>query len=194
MTLSQVTSERCKALNSNACVVAYSLLEMRLPLRLSSDKDSSVVEALNRVAQRLDRLIELAERTNELLRLRAPATRAATEAQPPTGATDAVTTRASARRRRRRQSETPRKRRATPRSATAPRKPGLHLAIETVLREARGPLTAAEIAQRINERGLFVPPRSGKPLSSSQVNSRIANAHYRHRFRRENGRVALSGG
>jgi hypothetical protein len=72
------------------------------------------------------------------------------------------------------------------------RGPGLHDAIEAVLREAQAPLTTAEIAQRINDRRLFVPPRSGKPLSSSQVNSRIANPHYRDRFRRVEGRVALA--
>jgi hypothetical protein len=75
-----------------------------------------------------------------------------------------------------------------------PRSPRLHEAIEAVLREAQAPLTAAEIAQRIRDRGLFVPPRSGKPLSSNEVNSRIANPHYKQRFRRVDGRVALAVG
>src|SRR5207244_6158992 len=77
----------------------------------------------------------------------------------------------------------------SPRSSFAPRNPALHEAIEAVLREAQEPLTAAEIAQRITDRRLFVPPRSCKPLSSSQVNSGIANPPYKQRFSRLGGGV-----
>jgi hypothetical protein len=152
---------------------------MRLPIRLSNDKDRELTEALNTVAERLDRLVALAEQTNEILR-------STSSTQPQ---------RARRQRGRPRRTQTAAKQpRRGPRSGGLPRSPRLHEAIEAVLREAQEPLTAAEIAQRISDRQLFVPPRSGKPLSSSQVNARIANPHYKQRFRRVDGRVALAAG
>ena len=169
-------------------VDALSWLDMRLPIRLSRDSDSQLADALNTVAQRLDRLIELTEQTNELLRSTRSTDRAA--ARPAIGGAGQPAAAPRPRGRRGRQPSDGRQR--SPRSGPVGRGPGLHDAIEAVLREAQAPLTTAEIAQRINDRRLFVPPRSGKPLSSSQVNSRIANPHYRDRFRRVEGRVALA--
>lgn len=74
------------------------------------------------------------------------------------------------------------------RSKGAQRSPALHDEIEAVLREAGHPLPAKLIADRICERGMYTPPRSSKPLSGSNVNSRIANPTYRSRFvRRDDG-------
>ena len=73
-------------------------------------------------------------------------------------------------------------------TGAARRSPGLHEEIEAVLREAGHPLSASEIADRIRERGNYTPPRSSKPLSGSNVNSRVANPAYRSRFvRRDDG-------
>ena len=165
---------------------------MRLPIRLSNDRDRELIEALNTVAERLDRLIELAEQTNELLRSTWSTDRVP-DAQAAIGTADSQPQRARRQRGRTQRTQTAAKQpRRSSRSGALPRRPRLHEAIEAVLRETQEPLTAAEIAQRISERRLFVPPRSGKPLSSSQVNSRIANPQYRQRFRRVDGRVALA--
>lgn len=168
------------------CIYTYAVSKVKLPIRRLKFGGNAIVEALNGVSQRLDRLIELTEQTNELLRSsvvveqpgrRQPARPGDTERQ-------AVRHASRAPSRRRPQAEGVR--------SPPPRGPGLHDAIEEVLREAQGPLTASEIATRITDRGLFIPPRSGKPLTSSQVNSRISNLHYRGRFRRVEGRITLA--
>jgi hypothetical protein len=158
--------------------------DMRLPIRFSND-DTDFRSSLDAVAQRLDRLIELTNETNELLRS-APTGQPRSGGQPASDAADVQAEPRTARRR-----APSRRRQEGRRSRTERRSTGLHIAIETVLRDAQEPLTAAEIAQRVNERGLFVP-RSGESLKASQVNSRIANPHYRGRFRRVDGRVALA--
>jgi hypothetical protein len=68
----------------------------------------------------------------------------------------------------------------------------LHQAITAVLEEAGEPLSAKEISDRIRERGLFRPPRSGQDLSASVVNSRVSNPHYRERYQRQDGRIGLA--
>jgi hypothetical protein len=72
----------------------------------------------------------------------------------------------------------------------APRVP-LHEEIATVIGE-RGPLSAAEIAMAIVERGRYSAPRSAKPLDAATVNSRVSNPAYRARFRRDGGRIGLA--
>ena len=67
----------------------------------------------------------------------------------------------------------------------------LHQEIIAVIAE-RGPLTAAELAGAITERGVFQPPRSGKALDAATVNSRVSNPVYRARFRRDGHRIALA--
>lgn len=67
----------------------------------------------------------------------------------------------------------------------------LHEVIAKVLAESQGPLTSAEIAQRIQGRGLFRPPRSERPVDVLMVASRISHERYRHLFRREAGLVQL---
>ena len=68
---------------------------------------------------------------------------------------------------------------------------GLHDEMIAVIEE-RGPLSAAELAQAIAERGRYVPPRSGKPLDAAMVSQRVSNPTYRSRFKRSEGRIGLA--
>jgi hypothetical protein len=67
----------------------------------------------------------------------------------------------------------------------------LHDEIIAVISE-RGPMSAADLASAITERGRYTAPRSGKPLDAATVSARVSNPVYRSRFRRENGRIALA--
>ena len=67
----------------------------------------------------------------------------------------------------------------------------LHDEMIAVLRD-RGPMTAAELAGAITERGRYAPPRSGKALDAAMVSQRVSNPTYRSRFTRENGRIGLA--
>lgn len=68
----------------------------------------------------------------------------------------------------------------------------LHEAIIRILIDAGEPLTANEVAARIRQRSLFVPPRSGHELRGGQVSARVGNATYRDRFVRREGRIWLA--
>lgn len=68
---------------------------------------------------------------------------------------------------------------------------GLHDEIAAVIGE-RGPMTAADLAVAIVERGRYVAPRSTKPLDAATVNSRVSNPAYRGRFTRNDGRIGLT--
>lgn len=71
-------------------------------------------------------------------------------------------------------------------------KVALHDEMIAVLRE-RGPLTAAELAAAVAERGRYAPPRSAKPLDAAMVSQRVSNPTYRLRFTRAEGRIGLAG-
>ncbi len=79
---------------------------------------------------------------------------------------------------------------AAPAPATAPRVP-LHEEIIAVL-AARGPMSAAELATTIRERGRYAPPRSAKELDAAAVNARVSNPTYRARFARAEGKIGLA--
>jgi hypothetical protein len=81
--------------------------------------------------------------------------------------------------------------RQQPEESPAPKRVPLHEEIAAVIEE-RGPSTAAEIADAIAARGRYAPPRSGKPLDSATVNSRVSNPVYRSRFVRREGRIGLA--
>jgi hypothetical protein len=90
----------------------------------------------------------------------------------------------------------PRRRRAAAtRVATVPtgtdRRVPLHEEIASVISEG-GPMSAAQIAQAIVDRGRYAAPRSDRPLDAATVNSRVSNPIYRSRFRREDGKIGLS--
>jgi hypothetical protein len=76
------------------------------------------------------------------------------------------------------------------RAGGAPRIP-LHEEIAAVIGE-RGPMTAAELASAIAERGRYAAPRSSRPLDAATVNSRVSNPAYRSRFIRREGRIDLA--
>jgi hypothetical protein len=95
--------------------------------------------------------------------------------------------------------EAPKRPRGRPRTTTAPparsgeRRIPLHEEIIAVITEG-GPQTAAELATAITARGIFQPPRSGKPLDAATVNSRVSNPVYRARFVRDGHKIALADG
>ena len=68
----------------------------------------------------------------------------------------------------------------------------LHEEIAAVLAE-RGPMTAADLAVAVSERGIYAPPRSGKPLDATAVSVRVSNPRYRSRFTRAEGKIGLAG-
>ena len=67
----------------------------------------------------------------------------------------------------------------------------LHDEMIAILSE-RGPMTAAELAGAISERGRYAPPRSGKALDAATVSQRVSNPTYRSRFVRNEGRIGLA--
>jgi hypothetical protein len=76
-------------------------------------------------------------------------------------------------------------------SAAPSERVALHDEMIEVIRE-RGPLTAAELAVAITERGRYAPPRSGKPIDAAMVSQRVSNPTYRSRFVRADGRIGLA--
>ena len=67
----------------------------------------------------------------------------------------------------------------------------LHDEMIAVLSE-RGPMSAAELAAAVAERGRYAPPRSGKPLDAAMISQRVSNPVYRSRFTRNEGRIGLA--
>jgi hypothetical protein len=67
----------------------------------------------------------------------------------------------------------------------------LHDEMIAVLRE-RGPLSAADLASAVVERGRYAPPRSKKPLDAAMVSQRVSNPTYRPLFTRAEGRIGLA--
>lgn len=82
---------------------------------------------------------------------------------------------------------TPKRERAT----AAAGRVALHDEIVALISE-RGPMTAAELATAIQERGRYSSPRSAKPFDASTVNARVSNPVYRSRFTRDRGRIGLA--
>jgi hypothetical protein len=80
---------------------------------------------------------------------------------------------------------------ATRKTTSARARVPLHEEIAAVIGE-RGPLSAADLATAILERGRYAPPRSSKPLDAATVNSRVSNPAYRSRFIRRDGRIDLA--
>lgn len=86
----------------------------------------------------------------------------------------------------------PKKARAKRKVSAAPAtKVALHDEMIAVLSE-RGPMTAAELAAAVTERGRYHPPRSGKPIDAAMISQRVSNPTYRPRFTRAGGRIGLA--
>lgn len=77
-----------------------------------------------------------------------------------------------------------------PAGGSAARVP-LHEEIIAVIAE-HGPMTAADLATAVVERGRYTPPRSGKPIDAAMINQRVSNPTYRSRFTRDSGRIGLA--
>lgn len=73
----------------------------------------------------------------------------------------------------------------------APRIP-LHEEIAAIISE-QGPMSAAQLAAAITERGRYTAPRSTKPLDAATVSARVSNPVYRSRFVRRKGLISLAG-
>jgi hypothetical protein len=84
-----------------------------------------------------------------------------------------------------------RRRRRTAAARPSGERVALHDEMIAILSE-RGPMTAAELAGAIVERGRYAPPRSGKPLDAAMVSQRVSNPTYRSRFVRNEGRIGLA--
>jgi hypothetical protein len=105
--------------------------------------------------------------------------------QPAPGSAEAATSDGSGPRKRRASASRPTKTRG--KNPAVP----LHEEIAAVLAE-RGPLTAAELATAVTERGNYAPPRSSKPLDATAVSVRVSNPRYRSRFTRAEGKIGLA--
>lgn len=68
----------------------------------------------------------------------------------------------------------------------------LHEAIDTVLANRPAGMSARELADEIERRGLYLRG-DGKPASPGQVNARVGNKTYRDRYRKAHlGRICLA--
>lgn len=67
----------------------------------------------------------------------------------------------------------------------------LHEEMIAVLAE-RGPMSAADLAVAVSERGRYTPPRSGKQIDAAMISQRVSNPAYRARFTRNEGRIGLA--
>jgi hypothetical protein len=147
-----------------------------------------VLESLN------DRIEALTRRVDGLAsREAAPATSGATSAT--AAAADSVMPEPSPPRRRGRppkSESTPAATRKVKRARGKNPSVPLHEEIAAVLAE-RGPLSAGELAAAVTARGIYAPPRSGKPLDATAVSVRVSNPRYRSRFTRGEGKIGLAG-
>jgi hypothetical protein len=130
--------------------------------------------ALESISRRLD---ELAQRVDQL-------SSAGSGAAPDQAAAPSSGQAASGRRR------AARARASVPHTSAGRRVP-LHEEIASVIAEG-GPMSAADIARAIVERGRYSAPRSDRPLDAATVNSRVSNPTYRSRFQRAEGKIGLS--
>ena len=67
----------------------------------------------------------------------------------------------------------------------------LHDEMIALIRD-RGPMSAADLASAVTERGRYTPPRSGKPIDATTISQRVSNPTYRARFTRNEGLIGLA--
>jgi hypothetical protein len=68
----------------------------------------------------------------------------------------------------------------------------LHEEIVAVLESSGGPMSVAEIASAIRKRGQYTAPRTGRPVSTQLVSTRVANPQYRKLFSRSGRLLSLA--
>lgn len=75
-----------------------------------------------------------------------------------------------------------------------PRRRGaaLHDEIVAVLKASGAPMTVADIATQIRRRGTYTAPRTGKPITTESVSTRVANPQYRSLFARDGRLLTLA--
>src|SRR5262245_17314195 len=120
---------------------------------------------LSGLADRLDMVIDLLARANELLErslLQEPTSRRSTRRARVAGG-----------------AKTARKRRGPDAGTRSPR---LHEEIAAILRDAKRPLSANEIAAEVRTRGLFTGRTQTDSVTASHVSSRVSHPLYRDRF------------
>lgn len=66
----------------------------------------------------------------------------------------------------------------------------LHEAITEILQGEGQPMTTQEIADQLNERGLY-QRIDGTEITRNQVSARVSNRNYRHLFKRNAGTISL---
>lgn len=76
-------------------------------------------------------------------------------------------------------------------AAPAGERVALHEEMIAVLAE-HGPMTAADLAVAVSERGRYAPRRSGKQIDAAMISQRVSNPAYRARFTRNEGRIGLA--
>jgi hypothetical protein len=78
--------------------------------------------------------------------------------------------------------------------ARLPRRRGaaLHDEIVSVLKASGAPMTVVEIAAQIRRRGTYTAPRTGKPITTESVSTRVANPQYRSLFARDGRLLTLA--
>lgn len=79
-------------------------------------------------------------------------------------------------------------------AGSRPRRRGaaLHDEIVSVLKASGAPMTVAEIATQIRRRGTYTAPRTGKPITTESVSTRVANPQYRSLFARDGRLLTLA--
>lgn len=68
----------------------------------------------------------------------------------------------------------------------------LHDEILAVMAAREAPMTVAEIAAAIRERGRYRAPRTGRPITAELVSRRVANPRYKSLFKRAGRHLELA--
>jgi hypothetical protein len=166
-------------------------VEERLDAARSGDAAPPPAAAAPGVVADLRARLEKVERRLDALSARAVTSADAGQASPVPADGETAAAVAPAPKRRGRPPKNAAAAKATRKAAPARARVPLHEEIAAVIGE-RGPLSAADLATAILERGRYAPPRSSKPLDAATVNSRVSNPAYRSRFIRRDGRIDLA--
>lgn len=79
-----------------------------------------------------------------------------------------------------------------PRTSRGRVRGGLHDEIVAVLKATNKPMTVSEIASQIRARGRYTSPRTGRPIGTESISTRVANPNYRNLFKRTGRLLTLA--